>query len=156
MAAYNKFNQFTEDVCEKVHNLGSDTLKLLLSLTSPDAADTHVDTVLSPDVIEATSNAVEIAAGFGYTEDGATVTVTTSSQAAGVYTLAANQVVWTAAGGAIAAFRYITLYNITGGAAATRPVISWWDYGASLTLNDGETFTVKFNSANPGTIFTMT
>ena len=30
MAAFNKFNQFVEDLAEKVHNLGADTIKVLL------------------------------------------------------------------------------------------------------------------------------
>lgn len=155
MAAYNKFQVFVEEVCEKVHNLGSDALKLGLTNTSPNAADTHLDTVLSPDVLESTSNAVEIAAGNGYTEGGEAVTVTTSAQVAGTYTLAANQIVWTAAAGAMATFQYVYLYNNTGGAAATRPIIAWWNYGAAVSLLVGETFTVKFNNANPGTIFTL-
>ena len=155
MAAYNKFNQFVQDVCSKVHNLGSDVLKLLLTNTSPNAADTVVDTTVTPDVIKSTSNAAEIAAGNGYVQNGTTITITTSSQVAGTYTLAGNQVVFTASGGTIGPLRYVAFYNITGGAAATRPVIAWWDYGSSITLNDGETFTTKFNNANPGTIFTM-
>ena len=156
MATYNKFNQFVEDLANAVHNFSTHTLKLGLTNTSPNAADTHVDTVLSPDVIEATSNAVEIAAGNGYTEGGETITITTNSESGGTYTLAANQVVWTCVTAAMATFRYVYLYNNSGGAAATRPVISWWDYGAGgVTLNVGETFTAKFNNANPGTIFTI-
>jgi hypothetical protein len=156
MAVYNKFQVFAEEVCEKVHNLGSDALKLGLTNVSPNVADTHLDTALSPDVLESTSNATEIAAGNGYTEGGEAVTVTTSSQVAGTYTLAANQVVWTAVTGSMATFRYVYLYNNTGGAAATRPIIAWWDYASGVTLAVGETFTVKFNNANPGTIFTLT
>ncbi len=34
MATFNKFNSFVEDVAEKVHNLGSDTLKVLLTNTA--------------------------------------------------------------------------------------------------------------------------
>jgi hypothetical protein len=30
MASYNKFNQFPEDLAEKVYNLGSDTLMIML------------------------------------------------------------------------------------------------------------------------------
>lgn len=155
MAAYNKFNQFVEDLAKKKHDLSADSLKLGLTNTSPNAADTVVDTTTSPDTVKATSNAVELAAGNGYLEGGQALTITTSSQAAGTFTLAANQIVWTASGGTVGPFRYPYLYNNTGGAAATRPVISWWDYGSSITLNDGETFTVKFNNANPGTVFTL-
>jgi len=155
MATYNKFNQFVEDLANGVHNFSSHTLKLGLTNTSPNAADTDVDTTLSPDRIISTSNANEITAENGYTEGGASLTITTNSQSGGTYTLAANQIVWTAAGGTIGAFRYTYLYNSSGGAAATRPVIAWWDYGSSITLQDGETFTAKFNNANPGTIFTL-
>lgn len=156
MATYQKFNQFVEDIANGVHNFSSNTLKLALTNTSPNAADTDVDTTFSPDKIVATSNAIEIASGNGYTENGESLTITTNSQAGGTYTLAANQVVWTCVTAAMATFRYVYLYNITAGAAATRPVIAWWDYGVGgVTLNVGETFTAKFNNANPGTIFTI-
>lgn len=155
MATYNKFNQFVEDLCNGVHNLGSNTLKLGLTNTSPNAADTDVNTSLSPDRLISTSNADEIAAGNGYTEGGAAVTVTTAAQSGGTYTLAANQVVWTCSSAPMATFRYVYLYNASAGAAGTRPLIAWWDYGSAVTLQIGETFTVKFNNADPGTIFTL-
>jgi hypothetical protein len=155
MATYNKANIFVEDLANGVHNLSSNTLKLGLTNTSPNAADTDVNTSLSPDRIISTSNADEIASGNGYTEGGEALTITTNSQSGGTYTLAANQIVWTATGGTIGAFRYVYLYNSSAGAAGTRPFISWWDYGSSITLNAGETFTVKFNNSSPGTIFTI-
>jgi hypothetical protein len=155
MAAYNKFQQFVEDLCKKKVDVSADNLFLMLTNTSPNVADTVVDTTTGTCTIKSTSNAAEIAAGNGYTKKGGAVTVTTAAQSAGTFTLAANQVVFTAAGGTIGAFRYTALFDDSGGAAATRPVIAWWDYGSSITLNDGETFTVKFNSANPGTIFTL-
>lgn len=155
MATYNKFNQFVEDLANGVHNFSSHTLKLGLTNTAPNAADTDVNTSVSPDQLISTSSANEIAAGNGYTEGGESLTITTNTQTAGTYTLAANQVVWTCVTAAMATFRYPYLYNVTGGAAATRPLISWWDYGAGVTLNVGETFTAKFNNTNPGTIFTI-
>lgn len=154
MAIYNKFNQFVEDVFKKKIDVSADSLFVLLTNTSPNAADTVADTSTGTVTIKATSNAAEIAAGNGYTKKGGAVTVTTSSQAAGTFTLAANQVVFTASGGTIGPFRYAALFDDTSGAAATRSVIAWWDYGSAVTLNSGDTFTVQFNSANPGTIFT--
>lgn len=141
MATYNKFNTFAEDVAEKVHNLGSDTLKLMLTLTAPIATNS------------VKADLTEIAAGNGYTAGGTAITVTTSAQVAGVYTLAGSQVVFTATGGAMAPARYVVLYNST---PAAGPLIAYWDYGATFTLNDGETLTVKFNSASPGAILTIT
>lgn len=138
MAAYNKFNAFVGELPAKTENLGADVLKVLLSNVAPVATN-----VVKADV-------TEIAAGNGYAAGGAAVTVTTSSQTGGTYTLAGNQVVFTAAGGAIATFRYAVLYNSTSG-----NLIGWWDYGSALTLNNGDSLTVQFNSANPGTIFTL-
>jgi hypothetical protein len=142
MATYNKFNVFVENEAEKVHNLGSDTLKIALSNTAPAATDT----VFAPGGAHPPP-----AAANGYTGGGHTVTITTSSQTAGTYTLAGNQVVITATAGGIGPFRYVILYNDT---STSDSVIAWWDYGSSITLADGETFTVKFNNADPGTIFT--
>jgi hypothetical protein len=39
VATFNKFNQFVEDLAEKVHNLQSDTLKNLLTNTAPVATN---------------------------------------------------------------------------------------------------------------------
>lgn len=156
MAAYNKFNSFIADVFLARINLTTDTLSCLLTNTAPVAGDIQVDTTTTPCTIKATSNGSEIAAGNGYVKKGIALTVTTSSQTAGTYTLAANQLVWTASGGTIGALRYVALFDDTSLTTATRSVIAWWDYGSSITLNATETFTVQFNSANPGTIFTAT
>lgn len=140
MAAYFKFNAFVADIAGKVHNLGADALKVLLSNTALAAANA------------VKADLTEIGAGNGYAAGGTAVVITTSSQAAGLYTLAGNQVVFTAAGGTIGPLRYAALYNSTPGAG---PLIGGWDYGSSITLQIGETFTVQFNSANPGTILTI-
>lgn len=142
MAAYNKFNQFVEDLCKKKHDLSADTLKCALTLTAPVATNAIF------------GDLTEIAAGNGYSAGGNSVTVTTSSQSSGTFTLAGNQIVFTASGGAIANFRYIALYNSTQ-TTPNKPLIAWWDYGSTLTLNSGDSLTVQFNGANPGTIFTL-
>ena len=155
-ASYNKFNVFVANIMNGVHNLSSDTLNLWLTNTAPNAADIKIDTTATPGNLLSTSNAVEVAAGDGYSKNGAGITVTTNSQTSGTYTLAGDEVVWTSVTGNMGTFRYIVLYDITAGTTSTRPVIGWWDYGSSLTLNgaNGDTFTVLFNNANPGTIFT--
>lgn len=140
-ASFNKFNAFTEHEAEKVHNLGSDTLKVMLTNVAPVATNS------------VKADLTEIAAGSGYTAGGATVTVTTSAQSSGTYTLAASQVVITASGGDIAAFQYAVLYNDTPTSPAD-PLIGWWDYGTSQTIPSGQSLVIQFNSANPGTILT--
>jgi hypothetical protein len=46
------------------------------------------------------------------------------------------------------------LYNDTT-TSPSKPLVAWWDYGSSITLADGETFTVKFSNTTPGAIFTL-
>ena len=132
MAAFNKYNVFVEDVAEKVHNLGADVLKVALTNTAPNAA-THT----------ALSSITEITAGNGYTAGGNTASITSSAQTSGTYKLVlADPATWTATGGSIGPFRYAVLYNDT---STTDRLIGWWDYGTSITLATGESFTVDFD-----------
>jgi hypothetical protein len=131
MAAFNKFNAFVEALAEKKHDLGADTLKVLLTNTAPVATN-----AVKADV-------TEITAGNGYTAGGNTAAVTGSSQTSGTYKLVlSDPTTWTASGGSIGPFRYAVLYNDT---AASDELIGWWDYGSSLTLASGESFAVDFD-----------
>lgn len=136
MAAFNKFNQFAEDLGDGVHNLqaAGDTLRVYLSNAAPSASADLVKTDLA-----------EIAAGNGYTAGGQDV-ANDYTESAGVGTLVGTDVVITASGGTIGPFRYVVLYNDTPTSPAD-PLIGWWDYGSSITLNDGETFTIDFGAS---------
>lgn len=134
MAAFNKFNQFVEDLGLGVHNLDTGALKIYLSNAAPSASADLVKTDLA-----------EISAGNGYTAGGQDITgVWTESSGTG--TLAATDVTWTASGGTIGPFQYVVLYNDTPTSPAD-PLIGWWDYGSAVTLNDGETFTADFGAS---------
>ena len=135
MASFNKFRAFVENVAEGVHNLGSDTLKILLTNTAP----------VNTNSVKA--DLTEISAGNGYTAGGTAVTITSSAQSAGTYKLVGNDVVFTASGGTIGPFRYAVLYNDTPTSPAD-PLIGWWDYGSSITLAAAETFTVDLDASN--------
>lgn len=131
MATFNKFDSFVEALAEKKHDLGSDTLKVMLTLSAPIASNT------------VKADLTDIAAGNGYTAGGNTATITSSAQTSGTYKLVlADPATWTAAGGAIANFRYAVLYNDT---ATNKELIGWWDYGSTVTVNTGETFKVDFD-----------
>jgi len=133
MAVFNKFNSFVEALAEGTHNLGSNTLKVMLTNSAP----------LSTNTIKA--NLTEIAGGNGYTAGGYVLTVTSSSQALGVYKLIVSDIVITASGGSIGAFRYAVIYNDT---ATSDELIGYFDYGSSLTLASGESFTIDFDATN--------
>ena len=60
MASFNKFNSFAEALTEKKHDLGADTLKVLLTNAAPIATNT------------VKANLTEITAANGYTAGGAT------------------------------------------------------------------------------------
>lgn len=135
MATFNKFNAFTKDLAEKVHNLGADTLKVMLTNTAPVATNS------------VKANLTEITAGNGYAAGGTTASTTSSSQTSGTYKLVLADVVFTAAGGSIGPFRYAVLYNDTPTSPAD-PLIGWYDYGSSITLATGETLTVDFDPTN--------
>lgn len=132
MASYNKFQSFVEALAEKTHNLGSDTLKVALTNSAPVNTNTQL------------SNITQIANGNGYTTGGTAATISSSAQSSGTYKLVLADVVFTATG-SMGPFRYVVLYNDT---ATNDELIAWWDYGSSLTLASGETFTVDFDATN--------
>jgi hypothetical protein len=142
MATYNKFQDFSEQLTKGVQNFGTDVYKIML-VNSP--APVATNTVKA--------DLTEISAGNGYTAGGTATTITVS-ETTGTTTVSGTQVVFTAAGGSIGPFRYVVLYNDTT-TSPSKPLVAWWDYGSSITLADGETFTVKFSNTTPGAIFTL-
>jgi len=133
MATFTKFNSFVEAVFEKSHNLGSDTLKVMLTNTAPVATNT------------VKADLTEISAGNGYTAGGTAASISSSAQSSGTYKLVLADVTWTASGGSIGPFRYATLYNDT---ATSDELIGFWDYGSSVTLASGESFTWDADATN--------
>jgi hypothetical protein len=142
VATYNKFQEFTEHLCNKQHDLfGSggtiDAIKIYLSNTAPNAATHSVKADLP-----------EITNQNGYT---APVTVTpVGARSGGTYTLQGTSLTITASGGAIPQFRYVVLFNDTPTTPDVDPLIGWWDRGAGLDLQNGESFSVRFNDAAVG------
>jgi len=138
MATPVKFQRFVTDVAAGVHagalNADTDTLKVYLTNTAPNAATHQVKTDLA-----------EIAAGNGYTAGGADAQ-NAATTSAGTITVAGTDVTFTAAGGTIGPFRYAILFNDTPTSPAD-PLIQSWDYGSSITLNNGESFTVDFGAS---------
>lgn len=132
MATFQKFNAFVENLAEKVFNLGSDTLKVMLTNTAPTSSNS------------VKADLTEISAGNGYTAGGTAATISSSAQTSGTYKLVLADVVFTASGGAIGPFRYAVIYDDT---ASSDQLVGYYDYGTSFTLYSGETFTVDFNES---------
>ena len=129
-ATYYKFNSFVENLAEKVHNLGSDTLTLALTNTAPVATNTVL------------ANITEISYTYCSTR---VVTVSASAQTSGVYKLTLANLTLTATGGDVGPFRYVVLYNDT---AASDELILYFDLGSNVTLNTGQSYLVGFSSTN--------
>jgi len=144
MATYTKFQDFSQQLVEGIHDWNAHTFKVALTNTAPVNTQTSLDTV---------TNHPAPAAANGYSAGGTATTIATS-ETTGTTTVTGTQVVFTATAGGIGPFRYAILYNDTATSPADT-LVAFWDYGSSITLADTETFTVKFNNASPGTIFTL-
>ena len=147
MATYNKFHAFVEHLAEGVHNFSSDsTCTLTVALTTnANAPSASADLVLA-DIVQ-----------IAYTNlSSRVVSVSASSQTGGTYTLLLNDLTLTASG-AVATFRWVVIYNDDPTSPAD-PLICYFDYGADLTLQNGETLTIDFASNGPttGALFTLT
>lgn len=135
--ALNKFNQFVEDLAKKVHNLSSDTLTIALTNTAPVAGNSILSDITEISYTNFSGSRV--------------VTINSAEQTSGTLELDLADFTILAAGGALPTFRYIVLYNDTP-TSPLNPLICWWDYGATITLADGEALTVKLGTAPPLTI----
>lgn len=132
MVAFNKNEVFSENLAEKVHDLDADTLKVYLSNATPSASGDSIKTDMA-----------EITNQNGYTAPVDTQNAT--SRSGGTTSVTGVDVVVTASG-AVGPFQYVQLYNDTP-SSPVDPLIGWWDYGAAVTLANGETFTVDFGSS---------
>lgn len=132
MASYNKFQAWVENEAESA-NLATD--QLVVALTAAANAPVATNSVLA--------NLTQIS----YTNcSSRNVTTSSSGQTTGTYSLVVADLVLTASGGAVADFRYVVIYDDTPTSPAD-PLICWFDYGATVSLGDGETFTIDFGSS---------
>lgn len=133
MATYNKINGFVEDLAEKVHNLGSDTLTVALT------------TVANAPTAGTTSTLASITQ-IAYTNlSSRAITTSTSAQTSGTYKLVLADLTLTASG-TVAAFGEVVLYNDT---STNDNLICWWEYsGSNITMLNTETFLIDFDASN--------
>jgi hypothetical protein len=139
MATFNKVNDFVQNA---VHNmdLESDQVVIALSNTAPSSEASNP----ASDGNGVLANVTQVA----YTNlSSRNVTTTSSTQTGGTYKLVLSDITLTSSGGATGPFRYVYIYNDTAASPAD-PLIGYYDYGSSLTLNDGDSLTVDFSAAN--------
>lgn len=132
MATFTLFHSFREAIAEEKHNFASDTLKIALcAAANPPVVGNSVLADLTQIAYTNLSSRVLV--------------VSSSSQAAGLYKLKIDNLILSAAGGNVAAWQYIVIYNDT---ATNDELIGYSDYGAPYIIVDGTVFNVNFNQTN--------
>lgn len=129
-----KINRMKENLaaglCGNLYTGSADVFKLVLT------------NAINLATAKALADVTQITGGgtTGYTTDGAVIALTTGGVVAGTYTmiLATTPIVWTAGVGGTGAFQFAVLYNST---PAGKPLLGAYDYGSSISLAEGETFT---------------
>jgi hypothetical protein len=130
-ATYVKFSSFASDVLGGQHKLSTDSVYIYLSNTSPTMS------------MQSYGALTEITAASGYTAGGAAI-LNGVTQTSGVATMTGSDVSWTA-NAPLGPFRYAVMYN---NSATTKGLIAFWDYGAAISLNTGETFKVDLGATS--------
>jgi hypothetical protein len=138
-STWNKFQDFSEQLVRGEHDFDADVFKVVLTNSLPLATYTQL------------SQISQLSTGGGYTSGGETTTISIA-EVSGTTTVSGTQLQWTGSGSGFGPFQYAVLYNET---TANDLLIAWFDYGSALSVGVGETFTLKFNNASPGTMFTL-
>ena len=135
MATFVKIDSFVENLAEKKIDLSGAALTIALTNT--------VHTAAWDELADLTQVA--------YTYCSSRVlTVSSSAQISGTYKLILADLVLTASGGAVGPFQYVYIYD--DGSTGDK-LIGYYNYGAAVTLADGETITINFDDS--GGVFTL-
>lgn len=127
MPAANKFQSWVEFMAEAA-NVGSDQFAIALTNTAPVATNSVIADITQISYTNLSSRLV---------------TTTSSSQTSGTLNVVFQDLTLTASG-SVGPFRYVVLFDDT---LAGDPVVMWWDYGSSITMANGETFTIDFTGS---------
>ena len=138
MATYQKAQDYVEQLNKGIHIWGSHTFKAAFSNTTPNLGTM---TVLA--------DITQISSGGGYTGGaggGLTLDTVTLSETSGTAKVTIADEVFTASG-SVGPFRYIWIYNDSATSPADA-LVAVFDYGSSITMANGETFTLDFDATN--------
>lgn len=128
MATFTKINSFVEFLAEKRINLGSDTLTVALTNTAHTSTWDELADLTQVSYANCSSRVI---------------TTTSSTQTTGTYKLVLADLTLTATG-TVGPFRYVYVYDDT---ATNDDLIAYYDYGSSITLNNGDTFIIDFDAS---------
>ncbi len=132
------FHSFARDIANGTIDLDTHAFKAVLSLTAP--------TVGTNEVL---ADLTQIANGNGYTTGGvalASVTYAETGGGTGIWQWTCADFSWTASPADMAPFRYVSIYCDTPTSPAD-PLVAVLDYGSSLTVPNGSTFTVDVGAS---------
>ncbi len=124
-----KVHSFVENLAEKAIDLSGANLTIALTNTAHTATWDELADLTEVSYTNCSSRVI---------------TVASSSQTTGTYKLVLTDLVLTASGGSVGAFRYIYIYD--DGSTGDK-LIGYYDYGSAITLADGETLTLDFDGS---------
>lgn len=139
MATFTEINDFLENLAEAML-CDTDVFTIALSNTAPGSESPDPTTDGNGILV----NVTEVVYTFCSSR---VITTTSSSQTGGTYKLVLQDITLSASGGAVGPFRYVYVFDTTPTSPAD-PLICVYDYGSSITLNDGEDLAIDFDDAN--------
>jgi len=139
MATFNLINDWLENLVENA-DLDSDQFVVALSNTAPGAEGTPP----TGDGDGILGNVSQVSYANCSSRN---ITSTSSGQTGGTYKLVLQDLTLTASGGSVGPFRYVYIYDDTV-ATPVDPLVCYYDYGSSITLNDGEDLLIDFDAVN--------
>ena len=135
MATAHTYTKFGVSAIEKLANLNTDALKVMLLSAYTPGQDTHQ---FLSDVLGAGTET----SGTGYTAGGQTLTSVAISTSGHVVTMTCANPAWTGT----FSCAYAVFYDSTPGSSATDPVFVYWDFGGTVTPT-ATTFTLAINAS---------
>lgn len=140
MPAFVKYDNFPLQLGRKCYDFSSDVCKIALTNVTPNAA-THTAFLVGSLHLPPT-------AANGYTTGGYVVTLDSWSLVSTIATYSVTtDIVVTATTGGIGPFRYAIMYDSTTTSPVNLPLIGYWDYGSSITINAGESVTLDITNS---------
>lgn len=140
MASFVKINDWVDYMAEDA-DLASDQFVVALSNTAPGSEDPNPTT----DGNGTLTNVTEVAYDDCSSRN---ITTTSSSQSSGTYALVLEDLTLTSSG-TVGPFRYVYIYDDT---VAGDPLVGYYDYGSSITLQNGETLEIDFSGSGLFTV----